>query len=288
MFRAAEIYGVSKLIGICDLRMVEPMRRRFGTRVEFNIWMDHSAVEDAGAFTRGNVERIRRAADLGCRCVKFWYKPQFNQKTGLFLDDWRLDRVFDALIDHKMPAMVHIADPDIWWEKQYRNRDRFESKVHTYRQLTNTLGRYPQLKVVIAHLGGHPEDLAHLGELLDRYPNCHLDTSATKWVARELSKQPRKARRFIIERADRLIFGTDLVPFKGTTVEHHCARLAVHQHLWEGRGKMASPIPDPDAGRRVEVVGLNLPDDVLERIYFRNAVRFFGLTDIDSGKGRVE
>lgn len=287
MFRAAEIYGISKLVGICELKMVEPMRRRFGSRVEFNIWMDHSIPDDPAAFARGNVERVRRAVDLGCCCVKFWYKPQFNEKSGLFLDDWRLDPVFAALIEADMPVMVHIADPDIWWRKQYRDRNRFESKRHTYRQLTNMLGRYPELNVVAAHLGGHPEDLGHLDELLDQHPNLRLDTSATKWVARELSRQPRKARRFIINRADRLLFGTDVVPFKGTTVEHHCARYAVHQHLWEGRGKMASPIPDADAGRRVQVAGLNLPDNVLERIYHVNAVRFFGLTDAATKKNTI-
>ena len=74
------------------------------------------------------------------------------------------------------------------------------------------------------------------------------------------------------------------MPFKGTTVEHHCARYAVHQHLWEGRGKMASPIPDADAGRRVQVAGLNLPDDVLERIYHVNAVKFFGLSHVATMK----
>ena len=48
---------------------------------------------------------------------------------------------------------------------------------------------------------------------------------------------------------------------------------------------MTSPIPDADAGRRVQVAGLNLPDDVLERIYYRNAVTFFRLDSDTIEKG---
>ena len=72
--------------------------------------------------------------------------------------------------------------------------DAFESKRFTYRQLTNTLGRFPDLRVMVAHMGGWPENLSFLDALLDRYPNSYLDTSATKWVARELSHQPAAAR----------------------------------------------------------------------------------------------
>ena len=55
---------------------------------------------------------------------------------------------------------------------------------------------HPDLRVVVAHLGGNPERLYHLDRLLSTYSNCYLDTSATKWVVRELSPKPAEAREF--------------------------------------------------------------------------------------------
>ena len=37
------------------------------------------------------------------------------------------------------------------------------------------------------------------------------------------------------------------------------------------------PIEDPDAGGPVTLVGLDLPDDILKKLYLDNAVEFFRL-----------
>ena len=63
-------------------------------------------------------------------------------------------------------------------------------------------------------MGGDPEHLDHLAELLTRYPNLYLDTSATKWIVRELGKQQEAAREFFRRWADRICFGTDQVVLK--------------------------------------------------------------------------
>src|SRR5207237_911435 len=63
-----------------------------------------------------------------------------------------------------------------------------------------------------AHMGGWPEDLAFLDGLLTRHANLYLDTSATKWVVRELGKQPRdRVRGFFLKWQGRLLFGSDSV-----------------------------------------------------------------------------
>lgn len=277
MIRAGELYGVNKWMGICRIDEVSRVRRRLGERAGFLIWTDHHHPEDGPAWTAKNVKIVRRAAEFGCHGVKFWYKPEFNQRSGVFFDDPRLDAVFEAIVDADLPVLVHIADPDIWWHHRYHDGDTFESKRFTYRQLTNTLGRFPDLRVMVAHMGGWPENLAFLTDLLARYPNVRLDTSGTKWVARELSHQAAAARSFIIRHADRLLFGSDLVAFQRATVEHHCSRYWVHRHLYEQADPVRSPIDDPDANGPVFLAGLDLPDPVLQKLYHDNAVKLFGL-----------
>jgi hypothetical protein len=132
-------------------------------------------------------------------------------------------------------------------------------------------------------MGGDPEHLDHLTAMLGRHANLYLDLSATKWLARELSAKPEESRQFMATWADRLLWGSDLVIGRRTVtgVDDYANRYYVHRHLWEGRGVMRSPIDDPDAGRPVDVVGLDLPDDILEKIYRRTAERVYGISAAD-------
>lgn len=281
MLRAGAQFGVHKWVGICRVTEIRALRERFGDRAEFTVWIDHEQVNAPARFVDTNLRIIEQARRLGARCMKFWYKPEFNQRSSIFFDDPRLDAIFTAIRQAGLPVLVHIADPDIWWTTRYADPRRYETKRFTYRQLTHTLGRFGDLKVLVAHLGGWPENLPFLATLLDAYPNCYFDTSATKWIARELSHQPSDARAFFVRYSDRLLFGTDLVAWPHTDRTHHCSRYWVHRHLYEHHQVARSPIPDPDARGPVYVAGLDLPSLVLRRLYHDNAVKFFGLAPLE-------
>jgi hypothetical protein len=274
MINAGALHGVTKWVGICRIDEVPALRRRFGERAGFSIWLDHKP-SSRQTFIDTNLRIIEQAVRRRCQCIKFWYKPEFNQRSGYFFDDPRLDPIFTAIAGADLAVLVHIADPDLWWRSHYRDPEIFEQKRFTYRQLSNTLGRFPEMRVLVAHMGGWPENLPFLTDLLGRYPNCRLDTSATKWIARELSHRPGEARAFMIRHADRLLFGSDLVAFGHADVDHHCSRYWVHRHLYENDHVIKSPIHDPDAHGEVFVAGLNLPDATLRKLYRENAERFF-------------
>lgn len=278
MIRAGSLYGVRRWVVICALEEIGRLRREYGDRVAFNVWSEHKRTGSADPFTEINLRIVEQAALAGAVSIKFWYKPEFNERSGVWFDDPRLDPVFEAICRAGLSVLVHIADPDVWWSHRYSDAGRFESKAFTYRQLTNTLERFPELPVLVAHMGGWPENPAYLAGLLDRHPNLHLDTSGTKWIARELSRQPAESRAFFIGYADRLLFGSDLVAFKDASFEHHCSRYWVHRFLYEKAGGCPSPIEDQDASGRVFLAGLDLPDRTLEKLYYTNACRFFDLT----------
>lgn len=283
MLKAGAMFGVARWVTIVRAGDIEQLRRKFGQRVVFNVWLDYTHAEDPRRFAKENTALIRSVARQGARCIKFWYKPEFNHRTGFYFDDWRLDDIFRAMVDNNLSGLVHIADPDIWYQRVYNDPEKFEPKWATYRQLTNTLGRFPSLRVVAAHMGGNPERLDHLDRLLSTYSNCYLDTSATKWVVRELSPKRAEAREFFIKWSHRLLFGTDLVARKNEPLEHYASRYWVHQFLYEQPGEIASPIPDNDAPGPVCLRGLDLPGEVLERLYYRNAEGFFGIRVAGNG-----
>src|SRR5690606_28284941 len=142
---------------------------------------------------------------------KMWFAPRFYDRYDARFDDERLDPVFDEIARHKLGVLVHIADPDLWFARVYTDKQKYGTKADQYEQLENRLASHRDVPVLVAHMGGNPEHLDQLGELLDRHPNMYVDTSATRWIVRELGKQPEEARRFFTAYKERILFGTDQV-----------------------------------------------------------------------------
>ena len=275
----ARQFGIQVLCGVVRLEAIGELKRALGDAFRPIVHVDHSLLPDGDLFCRENVRIIREARIQGAVAAKFWYSPRFTAESGFRLDNPYLRPVFEALVEQGMAALVHVADPDCWFRDHYADAARYGTKQSQYDALEAVLAAFPGLRVQGAHFGGDPEDLDHVRRLLDAYPNYFIDTSATKWIARELSLKPAESRAFVIERADRIVFGSDLVAFATATPAHYGSRYWAQRWLWEGEGARPSPIPDPCApwpdGPRVE--GLALPDDVLARIYQANACRLLGV-----------
>ena len=273
LLAAADRYGIKKLLGIADPRAAAGLAKHFPGRLEFATSLNYRTA----AFTADNLERVRQAAAAGFRAIKFWFKPTFLVQSGLTLDAAPLEPIFEEIGRLGLAALVHLADPDIWFEKHYRDAAVYGTKAAQYPQLEAVLTRHRTVKIIGAHFGGLPEHLDRLAELLRAHPNLFIDTSATKWVARELSRRADAARDFMLEHADRILFGSDLVVRDGWALEDYASRYWVQQFLWEGSGRVSSPIDDPDSDGPVELAGLDLPADVLEKVYRTNAARILGI-----------
>ena len=277
--RVAADFGVRVLCGITRLESIDAVRRAVGDAYRPIVRIDQGLVADPDRFTRENVRIVREARALGAIGAKFWFTPRFLADTHFGFDHPAMRPVLETLVELGMPAILHVSDPDCWFDLQYADRARFGAKSDQYEQLEHVLAELPALRIQGAHFGGDPEHLDHLRRLLDTYPNYSLDSSATKWIARELSARPAEARAFIIERADRILFGSDLVVFAEARPADYASRYWVHRWLWEGEGVRPSPIPDPCATDPAgpQVRGLALPDDVLARLYADNARQWYGI-----------
>ena len=283
LVEAARRYGVTRAVGICRLAMIEPAQRAFGDFFDFAVGLNYEHKDDPAQLFTDNRAILVEAHARGARFVKFWFKPEFTATSRLTLADDRMRPILDLIADLGMACIAHIADPDRWFQTRYADLAKFGTKMSHYVQLEHALREHPTVVIQAAHLGGDPEHLDHLARLLADHPNLCLDVSATKWVVRELSRQAEAARRFIIDWADRLLFGTDLVPRKDPHPLHYASRYWTLHALFEGTGRRPSPIRDPDADGPVELVGLDLPDDVLRRLYHLNAARWLGIRTSVSG-----
>jgi predicted TIM-barrel fold metal-dependent hydrolase len=243
-------------------------------------WMDWSGVEKPD-FVQKSVETMERLTEKGICGMKFWKDLGLTVRDAsgqiLRIDDERLAPLFDKAAELGIAVMFHTADPDAFFLPIDRYNERYEelaahpdwafsgsrySKDELLEQRDRVFARHPKTNFVGAHVAACSGDLARAAEMLEKYPNVSVDMSAR--VA-ELGRQPFSARRFFLKFQDRILFGTDLFP------EIETYRL--HFRFFETEDEYFDYPSHASRQGRWEVYGINLPQDVLRKIYRENALR---------------
>jgi predicted TIM-barrel fold metal-dependent hydrolase len=276
LIEAARTYGVAKIAAIAPLEEGLTLQRQYPRDIVLAVRPILYEPKRQIALLDRAVEAVRGAAAAGAPLIKLWFAPRIRDRLDFLLDSPRLDPVFHAIEDEGLGVLVHVADPDRWFEHKY-DRAKYGTKAEQYPMLEARLRQFPTVRFIAAHMGGDPEHLDHLADLLTRYPNLYLDTSATKWIVRELGRQREAAREFFRRWAGRICFGTDQVVIKDREPERYLVRYWVHQMFWETDLVCTSPIADPDSDGPPMLRGLNLPEDVLAQVYRKTAEEAFGI-----------
>lgn len=309
----AGLFGVTGVLTMVPLSSAQAVRGVLGEMARFIAFPNFRHADRARAMTEGFLSDIQEFKDrFGARVVKLWNAPRLRdlgpteREFAEFDSPWRVRhaRLADQL---GMAIMVHVADPDTWFATRYKDAGVYGRKIDHYRGLRAMLDRFKG-PWIAAHMGGWPEDLAFLSELLATHANLYLDCSATKWIVRAVSVHPRDvSREFFSRWKGRILFGSDIV----TTDEHlapkeqpsahpmgdladspeaafdlYASRYWAHRALWETLYEGESPIADPDLamvdpGRfgpmdAPTLRGLGLPPDVLGAMYW-DAAKGLGL-----------
>lgn len=243
-------------------------------------WMDWSGVEEPDFFQK-SVARLEELAERGVCGIKFWKDLGLSVRDAsgemLRIDDERLAPIFEKAAEIGIPVMFHTADPDAFFLAIDRHNERYEelaahpdwgfsdsyySKDDLLDQRNRVFARHPKTLFVAAHLAERGENLAYVADMLDKYPNVSVDMSAR--VA-ELGRQPYSARRFFLRYQDRILFGTDLFPEIGT--------YRLHFRFFETEDEYFDYPSHASRQGRWKICGINLPMDVLRKIYRENALR---------------
>ncbi len=134
-------------------------------------------------------------------------------------------------------------------------------------QFEGLIARHPATTFVGAHVGCYAENLAWVTRMLESYPNFYVDISAR---ISELGRQPYAARRFFLQHADRILFGTDMGPDLDSYAIYYRFLETDDEYFNYGTSEI------PGQGRW-SIYGLFLPDEVLEKVYRLNAQRVLHL-----------
>ena len=132
------------------------------------------------------------------------------------------------------------------------------------------VANYPNTIFIGAHVACRGWDLANVARLLDTYPNFYVDISAR---LQELGRQPYTARQFFIKYADRILFGTDGRSSRGEDFWiPHFRFLETDDEYFYHPAQMLGPLGAGLQGRW-KIHGIFLPDDVLKKVYYENALK---------------
>src|SRR5690554_2730283 len=175
LVEAAELYQVERLVALASLEQSVEVQSQFPHMVLPGPMLDFTHWQDPDRFAATNIAVVREAARAGAPLIKLWFAPRFQDRVPMKLDDARLDPIFEEIGRQKLAVLVHVADPDIWFAKYYTDTARYGTKADQYPPLEYRLERHPEIVFISAHMGGDPEHLDHLAELMDRYPNYHVE-----------------------------------------------------------------------------------------------------------------
>jgi len=215
-----DLYGIERVYSQTQLAQATKVKQILGDRIRFVAIPEYMHEDRAWAFTEGFLENLEEWHKLGARMVKFWGAPRLRDfagsigldpdETAPFDSPWRM-KIAERAHDLGMSLMVHVADPDTWFSSMYKDAAVYGTKRDQYESLHRLLER-TGMKCLGAHMGGYPEDLGFLDGLLSRHPGLILDSSATKWIVRELSKHPTEELVGFLKKFEgRIIFGSDIV-----------------------------------------------------------------------------
>jgi predicted TIM-barrel fold metal-dependent hydrolase len=229
-----------------------------------------------GARAAAQLERDLRAGALGLKIYKdLGLRIRTADGARLRVDDPELDPIWETCARLGAPVLIHTAEPQAFFEPIDFNNERWlelalyperrypPSSFPPFEELVaerdRMFARHPGTTFIAAHMAYHANDLARLGALLDRLPNLHADVAA---VLAELGRQPRAARAFLVKYQDRILFGKDSYqpdeyPYYWRTLEtadEYFDYYRDYHAFWK-------------------LYGLDLPDDVLRKLYYANALR---------------
>lgn len=277
------IVNITMKVGDEALAMIERYRSADAARFSTIGWMDWTGVgaRDFKNFISVSIDRLERLVERGIVGFKFWKDLGLSVRdsTGelLCVDDERLAPIFDKAGELGIPVMVHIGDPEAFFLPIDANNERYEelaahpewsfygsqfSKHDLLEQRDSVFHRHPGTTFVAAHIAENSEDLQRVTEMLDANPNVLVDISAR---ASELGRQPFSARKFFLRFADRIVFGADLVP----DVEMY----RLYYRFLETADEYFEYPSHASGQGRWNIYGLDLPEDVLRKIYRDNALR---------------
>ena len=247
-----------------------------------NVDFDGVGGED---WTENAVKQLEIDVARGAKGLKIYKSLGLRNKDvdgkRLAIDDERLDPIWAKCGELNIPVLIHAADPKSFWDPMDEKNERWlelKTRPNRKRSATNpapweqiiaeqhhVFKKHPNTKFINAHMGWFANDLGKLGELLEEMPNMYVGIGA---IIAELGRQPRNAHAFFVKYQDRILFGKDSWQPKEfptyfrvlESSDEYFPYYKKYHAFWA-------------------MYGLDLPDEVLQKVYYKNALKLIPSLD---------
>ncbi len=248
--------------------------------------VDFNGIGDPG-WTEKAVNELAQDVKNGARGLKIYKSLGMDVKDTsgkrVPVDDPRLDPIWAKCGELKIPVLIHTGDPAAFWLPQDKNNERWlelkqfpgrnrHGKEPAWEQVINEqfnmFRKHPQTNFISAHMAWLANDLGRLGKLLDDIPNMYTEIGA---IIYDPGRQPRFAREWFTKYQNRVLFGKDI----WAPEEYYCYFRVL---------ETADEYFDYYRKRHAfwKLYGLDLPDEVLKKLYYKNALKI--LPGVDKSK----
>ena len=262
-----------------NIKESQPGRIGLFVNVDFNSIDVEDHVENQVNVIRGAVAK----GAIGLKVYKGLGLTNKDSKGNrVAVDDERLGPIWEVCGELGIPVLIHSADPfQFWQDKDGQNERWFELKEkpnryygdsdfippfeYIIKEQHTVFERHKNTTFINAHLGWMGNDLKRLGDHLDSFPNVMTEFGA---VIAELGRQPKTARQFFIDYQNRIMFGKD---------SYNKEEFYTYFRVLESDDEYFSYFRKRHAFWKM--YGLNLPDEVLKKVYYKNALKLFPSID---------
>jgi predicted TIM-barrel fold metal-dependent hydrolase len=272
-----------------NMKVGEPYR----DRVIHFARLNYQGINEPGWSEKMSAEldRCFRAGAAGLKIAKE-LGLTYKNPDGSYIqaDDKRFDPIWEMCARHNKPVMIHLSDSYGRFLPIGPENERYEAGLwrsspegnyymtgHPTPEVIekareNMHAKHPRTRFVNAHFAMLYYDMDKVAALLDKYPNAYVELSAT---VQDLGRAPLMIRKFFLKYQDRILFGTDGNPSRGIDEfwVPHWRFLETFDEHFDHPAQIRSATGAPLHGRW-RISGIGLPDDVLRKVYYANALRY--------------
>ncbi len=257
---------------------LDNVNEKYGNRFALFLNINFENLDDEG-WPEEPLRMLDEAVEHGVKGLKIYkglgLTDKDNDGNRIAIDDERLDPIWAKCGELGIPILIHSGEPNSFWKpkdknnerwlelKQYPSRYRDPEKLPSFEEIMAeqhaVFRKHPNTTFINAHLGWFGNDLARLGQLFNEMPNVYTELGA---VIAELGRQPRFARAWMIQYQDQVMMGKDT--YRQEEYYTYFRILETADEYFDYYRKRHA---------HWKMYGLDLPDSVLKKVYYQNALK---------------
>ena len=272
--------GKQELMDLNLTKSLENVNENYPDRFGVFLNLDLAKI-DKPDFEKNNIMQIENAVSQGVIGLKIYKNLGLTLRDSrnirVPVDDDRLSHIWETCAKFNIPVLIHSGEPKAFFDpvdkfnerwlharekpRSFRPSDKYPTFDQVMYEQEQLFKKHPKTTFINAHFGWYGNDLGRLSKQLSELTNVYVEFGA---VINELGRQPSTARRFFEDYQDRILFGKDIykmdeyyIYFQVLETDDEYIEYYRKRHgLWR-------------------LYGLNLPDEILKKVYYQNALKIF-------------